>query len=86
MESMFQWPAFIFVCTLLCSCVWNEPESNPEFLTLDDSEYPYAGIPRLVIETEDFAQIRDRETKIPAKLQIYGIDTPESAVLDLTIK
>ncbi|MBR2058746.1 MAG: CotH kinase family protein [Fibrobacter sp.] len=86
MESMFQWPAFIFVCTLLCSCVWNEPESNPEFLTLDDSEYPYAGIPRLVIETEDFAQIRDRETKIPAKLQIYGIDSPESAVLDLTIK
>lgn len=86
MESMFQWPAFIFVCTLLCSCVWNEPESSPEFLTLDDSEYPYAGIPRLVIETEDFAQIRDRETKIPAKLQIYGIDSPESAVLDLTIK
>jgi hypothetical protein len=86
MESMFQWPAFIFVCALLCSCIWNEPESSPNFLPLNDSEYPYAGIPRLVIETEDFAQIRDRETKIPAKLQIYGIDTPESAVLDLTIK
>ena len=30
---------------LLSSCVWNEPESNPEYLTIDDSEYPYADIP-----------------------------------------
>ena len=86
MNSMLRWSAFIFACTVLCSCVWNNPESNPEFLTLDDSEYPYAGIPRLVIETEDFAQIRDRETKIPAKLQIYGKNAPESEILDLTIK
>ena len=39
-----------------------------------------------MIETEDFAQINDRETKIPSKLQIYGKDRPESEVLDLTVK
>ena len=83
---MLRWLTIISVCTLFCSCVWNDPESNPEFLTLNNSEYPYAGIPRLVIETEDFTQIRDRETKIPAKLQIYGESAPESGVLDLTIK
>ena len=71
---------------LLSSCVWNEPESNPEYLTIDDSEYPYADIPRLVIETEDFAQIRDRFTEIPAKLQIYGKDSPQNDILDLTIR
>ena len=71
---------------LLSSCVWNEPESNPDYLTIDDSEYPYADIPRLVIETEDFAQIRDRFTEIPAKLQIYGKDSPQSDILDLTIR
>ena len=43
-------------------------------------------MPRLVIETEDFTQIRDRETKIPAKLQIYGKDAPESDILELTVK
>ena len=68
------------------SCVWNEPENNPDYISLDDSEYPYADLPRLVIETEDFAQIRDRDTKIPARLQIYGKDSPESDVLNLTIK
>ena len=71
---------------IFCSCVWNEPESNPDYLTIDDSEYPYADIPRLVIETEDFAQIRDRFTEIPAKLQIYGKDSPQSDILDLTIR
>ena len=78
--------ATIFLFFFLCSCVWNDPESAPGYLPIDDSEYPYADLPRLVIETEDFTQIRDRETKIPAKLQIYGKDAPESDVLDLTIK
>ena len=74
---------FLFI---FCSCVWNEPEHDPDYLPLDDSEYPYANLPRLVIETENFTQIRDTETKVPAKLQIYGKDSPESAILDLTIK
>ena len=56
------------------------------YLPLDDSEYPYGGIPRIVIETDDFRQIRDRETKIPAKLQIWGEKAPESEIIELTIK
>lgn len=83
---MFSRIVATFIGFLLCSCVWNDPESTPSYLPIDDSEYPYADLPRIVIETEDFTQIRDRETKIPAKLQIYGKDAPESDVLDLTIK
>ena len=78
--------AIILFGCIICSCVWNDPESTPDYLPIDDSEYPYVSLPRLVIETEDFTQIRDRETKIPAKLQVYGKDAPESDVLELTIK
>ena len=83
---MFSRIVATFIGFLLCSCVWNDPESTPGYLPIDDSEYPYADLPRIVIETEDFTQIRDRETKIPAKLQIYGKDAPESDILELTIK
>lgn len=83
---MFSRIVATFIGFLLCSCVWNDPESTPSYLPIDDSEYPYADLPRIVIETEDFTQIRDRETKIPAKLQIYGKDAPESDILELTIK
>lgn len=76
----------IFACFFLYSCIWNETENKPDFLTLDDSEYPYANIPRLVIETENFAQIRDRKTELPAKMQIYGKKNPESEIFDLTIR
>lgn len=55
-------------------------------LPLDDSAYPYAGIPRIVIETENHREIKDRETEIPAKLQIWGEKAPESEVMDLTIR
>lgn len=78
--------AIIWACTCLNGCMWTETEDSPDFLPLDDSEYPYAGIPRLVIETANFAQVRDKETKIPAKMQIYGKTGPESDVIDLTIK
>lgn len=57
-----------------------------EYLPLDDSEYPYAGIPRIVIETENHRAIKDRETEIPAKLQIWGKYAPESEIMDLTIR
>lgn len=56
------------------------------YLPLDDSEYPYAGLPRIVIETENHQEIVDKETEIPAKLQIWGKFVPESKVLDLTIR
>lgn len=57
-----------------------------DYLPLDDSEYPYAGIPRIVIETDNFREIRNRETEIPAKLQIWGEKTPESEIISLSIR
>ena len=62
---------------------WN---TKVDYLPLDDTEYPYAGIPRIVIETENHQEIKDRETEIPAKLQIWGKTAPESEVMNLTIK
>lgn len=60
--------------------------SKLDYLPIDDTEYPYAGIPRVVIATENYQKIKDCETEIPAKLQIWGEKTPESEVMDLTIR
>lgn len=57
-----------------------------DYLPLDDTEYPYAGIPRIVIETENRREIKDRETEIPARLQIWGEKAPESEIMELTIR
>jgi hypothetical protein len=79
---------FFLLCVsfALNGCFWAETEDHPDYLPLDDSEYPYAGLPRIVIETEDFARIRDRETLHPSHLQIYGESEPESEVLELTVR
>lgn len=64
-------------------------QSSPkitDYLPLNDTKYPYAGIPRIVVETENHREIKDRETKIPAKLQIWGENAPESEVMNLTIR
>ena len=37
------------------------------YVPLDDTNYPYAGLPRIAIETESHRAIKDRETEIPAK-------------------
>ena len=58
----------------------------PSSFKPDDKEYPYAGIPRVVIETEYRQAINDRETEIPAKLQIWGESESESEIMDLTIR
>lgn len=76
----------VILALMLNACVWENSEISPSDLPLDDSEYPYVGIPRIVIETENFRSIRDTETKIPAKLQIYGDTSPESDVMDLSIR
>lgn len=55
-------------------------------IPLHDTKYPYAGIPRVVIVTENNREIKDRETEIPAKLQIWGENAPESEIMDLTIR
>ena len=51
-----------------------------------DDQYPYVGIPRIVIETENRQKIKDRETEIPAKLQIWGEKEAESEIMNLTIR
>lgn len=82
-------PAQLVVVTALfclCACLDEPTESSPDFLPMDDSVYPYANLPRVVIETENFAGIRDRETEIPSRLQIYGKDAPESEVYELTVR
>lgn len=78
--------AAFLCCVCLSACYWAETEDHPDSLPIDDSMYPYAGLPRLVIETENFAGIRDRETEIPSHLQIYGEKSPESEVLELTVR
>lgn len=74
------------LATLISCGEGYSPADNTDYLPINDSEYPYAGIPRIVIETRDLRKVKDRETKIPAKMQIYGTDAPTSEVMDLTIK
>ena len=61
-------------------------ELYPDTFKPNDKEYPYANIPRIVIYTENQQKIKDRETEIPAKLQIWGKKEAESEILDLTIR
>lgn len=61
-------------------------ELYPDTFKPNDKEYPYANIPRIVIYTEKQQKIKDRETEIPAKLQIWGKKKAESEILDLTIR
>ncbi len=81
---------FVFSTLTLTSCyLWSEDSSSAydaDYLPLDDSEYPYAELPRLVIETDNFRQINDKETKVPAHLQFYDKDSPSSKIQGLTIK
>lgn len=58
----------------------------PDSFKPQDKEYPYAGIPRIVIETEYRNAVKDRETEVPAKMQIWGDSSAESEILDLTIR
>ena len=58
----------------------------PDSFKPQDKEYPYAGIPRIVIETRNRIAIKDRETEIPAKMQIWDESSAESEILDLTIR
>ena len=80
----------LFLIFFFSSCsIWSEnssTDSESAYLPLDDSEYPYAGLPRLVIESDDFRQINNKETKVPAHLQFYGENGPSGQISDLTIK
>ena len=61
-------------------------DSDSKCIPLNDTEYPYAGIPRIVIETDNHQAIKDRETEVSAKLQIWGKNSPESEIMELTIR
>ena len=87
--------ALAIAALFFCACSNSEGEvsiasvahpAQKKYLPLNDTEYPYAGIPRIVIETDNKAEVKDRETEIPAKLQIWGEHAPESEVMDLTIR
>ena len=75
-----------FLPYFMAGCVWSNSSDSSEYLPLDDSEYPYAGLPRMVIETDDFHELRDTETDIPARMQMYSKGNPESEVIELTVK
>ncbi len=64
----------------------NDTFNSTDRLYPIDTEYPYAGIPRLVIKTDNFQPINNRDTKIPAKMQLWGESSPISKVINLTIK
>ena len=71
--------------TSLQSSIFSK-SAYPDSFKPNDKEYPYANIPRIVIYTENQQKIKDRETEIPAKLQIWGKKDAETEVLDLTIR
>ena len=82
----------LFIAIVVSGCVWedyssiDESSDSKSFLPLDDTEYPYTGVPRIVIETEHLAQVQSRNTYLPAKLQVYGKTAPESEILYLSIR
>lgn len=71
---------------LLDACVWKSTDPDLGNLPLDDSAYPYAGLPRIVIETANFQQLRNTSTYIPAYLQIYGKDSATTDVIPLSVR
>lgn len=77
---------FFILCLLFSACVWESSSDAPDYLVIDDSEYPYAGIPRLVIETRNFREVRSKTEYIPARIQIWTDSTPETDVIDVAIK
>ncbi len=89
MDKLSFWALF-FLLLFCSSCsVWSDSaptDGDSAYLPIDDSRYPYAGLPRVVIETENFRQINNKETKIPARLQFYGDKEPSSPIFYLTIK
>lgn len=63
-------------------------ETGGAYSILEDLNrtYPYAGIPRVVIETEGNVAVSDRETEIPATMWIWGEHGLEADAMELTIR
>ena len=77
--------AIVLIATL-GGCGWDSVSSNRDFLPINDSEYPYANLPRIVIETENLKEVRNTEDYISASLQIYGKDSPNTSISHLKIR
>lgn len=91
MRNPFRKKTWIAAVSLIATiffgaCICDEPDFSSENIPLNDSEYPYVGLPRLVIETEGLAEIRDREVEHPARLQVYAQSRPESGIKKLTVR
>lgn len=52
----------------------------------NDLEYPYAGIPRLVVETYKKQAVNSLTEKIPAEMQLFDSEGPISSKMELTIR
>ncbi len=55
-------------------------------LSFNDTQYPFANIPRIVIETHNKQQITDTQTEIEAKVQLWSKERPTTNVLEATIR
>ena len=58
----------------------------PDSFIPRDDKYPYAGLPRIVIETENRQTVKSRTTDVSAKMQIWGESAAESDLMELTIR
>jgi hypothetical protein len=68
----------------LWACTWES--SSEDYLPIDDSLYSYANLPRLVIETQDFREIRNTEDYVDGEMQIYDGEAPNSEVVKLSLR
>lgn len=61
----------------------HEPDTH---IPLNDSETPYAGVPRIVIDTKQHREVLDRENDVDANIQIYGSSAIITDVLPAIIR
>ena len=91
----------LFVVALACSMFFCSNGENADSVSSEEddlsssssvaetcfqSEIPYTGLPRIVIETENLKEVEDRDTEISATLQVWGECSPETEMMELTIK
>lgn len=71
---------------VITSCSQIASSEDQSYLPIDDTNYPYSGLPRIVIETKNFSEIRDNETYISGAMQIYGEKDPSTNIIPLRLR
>lgn len=74
-------------CSLLC-CFDGESVSSTA-LSSDSSlvcKYPYTVLPQIIIETEDFQEVKSRDNAVPAKVQVWEDSASRTEKVESTIK